>query len=112
MILLSIANGLIPEFPSLYAGLAAWLAGLILLLAIKRQARLQFLVMFSVGAAALSWAAASGRPTAWGPILTSNQSLLAMLAAVSFLRWHARFALFVLAVDLATLFAYAQYASD
>jgi hypothetical protein len=86
MILLSIANGLFPQFPPLYAGIAAWLAGLILLPAIKRQARLQFIVMFSVGAAALFWAAASGRPTDWGLVLTSNQSLLAMLAAVSFLR--------------------------
>ena len=86
MILLSIASGLVPEFPRHYAGIAAWLAGLILLPAIRGPARLQILIMFSVGAAALSWAASTGRPTDWEPVLSSNQALLAMLAAVSFLR--------------------------
>ena len=86
MILLSVAHGLVPEIPRLYAGIAAWLAGVILLPGVKGLARLQILGMLGLGAAALAWAASTGRTTDWEPVLASNQALLAMLAAVSFLR--------------------------
>lgn len=86
MVLLSVAHGLTPEIPRLYAGIAAWLAGVILLPGVKGLARLQILGMLGLGAAALAWAASTGRTTDWESVLASNQALLAMLAAVSFLR--------------------------
>lgn len=86
MVLLSIAHGLFPEIPRVYAGVAAWLAGLILMPGVMGLARVQILVMLGLGSAALAWAASTGRPTDWEPVLASNQALLAMLAAVSFLR--------------------------
>ena len=86
MVLLSVAHGLAPGIPRLYAGIAAWLAGVILWPSVKGLARLQILTMLGVGAISLAWAASMGRATDWESMLASNQALLSMLAAVSFLR--------------------------
>jgi hypothetical protein len=86
MILLSVAHGFDPEIPRLFAGIAAWLAGVILWPGVKGLARLQILAMLGVGAVALAWAASMGQAMDWESVLASNQALLSMLAAVSFLR--------------------------
>lgn len=86
LVLLSIAHGLTPDVPRLYAGLAAWAAGLILLRRVRGLPRIQFIAMVSLGSAGLLWAALQGREMDWESIVATNEALLAMLAAVSFLR--------------------------
>ncbi len=86
LVMLSIAHGLVPDVPRLCAGIAAWAAGLILLPRVRGLARIQFIAILLLGSAALVWSASQGRPTDWEPVIASNQALLAMLAAVSFLR--------------------------
>jgi hypothetical protein len=86
MTLLSIAHGLIPKVPELYAGLAAWAAGVILVPGVRGPARVQILAMLGVGIAAQVWALGAGGGADWAGMASANQALLAMLAAVSFLR--------------------------
>lgn len=85
-IVLSILHGLWPTFPAMAAGLAAWLAGLLLLGRLRGIARIQTLAMFIIGTAGLTQVLLSGGAPQWTKALTANQALLAMLAAVSFLR--------------------------
>jgi hypothetical protein len=86
LILLSVAHGLVPRIPQVWAGVSGWLAGLLLFPRVRGVARIQVAAMLALGLAGLAWAAAAGRPVDWAKILDSNQALLAMLASVSFLR--------------------------
>lgn len=86
MILLSIGHGLYPGLPRLWAGMAAWGAGLLLFPAVTGMQRGQVLIMFLLGLAGIAWAAQTGGDPKIEAALSANQSLLAMLAAVSFLR--------------------------
>lgn len=86
MIMLSIAHGLLPEIPRIYAGLAAWLAGILLFSEVKGLGRNQALALLTVGFAAMIWGVINGAAIPLEKALSTNQALLAMLAAVSFLR--------------------------
>lgn len=86
MILLSLAHGFVPEFSRIYAGVAAWLAGLLLANRLVGAQRLQVIVMLLVGGAGVLWGLAAGGSLPLEGLLASNQALLAMLAAVTFLR--------------------------
>ncbi|MDJ0738381.1 MAG: hypothetical protein QNJ91_01610 [Gammaproteobacteria bacterium] len=85
-IVLSVAHGGGSGLPAWPAGAAFWLAGLALAARVRGLQRLQTLLMLAVGAAGLVFAAAHGGTAQLGKALTTNQALLAMLAAVSFLR--------------------------
>lgn len=86
MIGLSVAHGLWPQVPSDLAGAAAWAAGLLLIGRVRGAQRIQVAAMFGVGLAGLMWGSARGVEAQWDKALSANQALLAMLAAVSFLR--------------------------
>ncbi|WP_078486515.1 hypothetical protein [Solemya velesiana gill symbiont] len=86
MILLSITHGLYSEVPRSLAGIAAWIAGALLFVQVKGLGRTQALVLLGVGLAAMTWGVANGAAVPLEKALSTNQALLAMLAAVSFLR--------------------------
>jgi len=85
-ILLSVANGIGLEVPRALAGVAFWSAGLLLAGRVGGLQRTQTLAMFAVGMAGLLYAWLSGGVPQLDKALSANQALLAMLAAVSFLR--------------------------
>ena len=91
MILLSLAHGLgggvLPAWP---AGLCVWLIGTLLLRGIARFQKIQVAVMGAIGLAGLGYGALRGDYHAWREVLEGNQSILAMLATVSFLRLVAK----------------------
>jgi hypothetical protein len=73
-------------FPMWPAGLAAWVAGLLLWPRLdKRQKRL-CLILAGLGGTGLFWASFHGKHEIWLALLTQNTALLAMLACVSFLQ--------------------------
>lgn len=86
MVLLSIAHGLFPAFPRLPAGIAAWIAALLLVSRIKGLQKTQSLIMLLIGLAGLAYGLYHSGSAQLEKAITTNQSLLAMLAAVSFLR--------------------------
>ncbi|MES9936953.1 MAG: hypothetical protein ABW153_10945 [Sedimenticola sp.] len=87
MILLSIAHGLMPEqVPRLLAGIAAWIAGLLLFTQVTGLGRYQALVLLLVGFSVMAWGVLNGASLPLEKALSTNQGLLAMFAAVSFLR--------------------------
>ncbi|MCW8889393.1 MAG: hypothetical protein OQL20_01890, partial [Sedimenticola sp.] len=86
MILLSVAHGLIPEFPRWLAGLLGWFAALTLIHNINTVQRTQVVAMLSIGTAGLVWGYFAGTGLALESAISTNQAMLAMLAAVSFLR--------------------------
>lgn len=90
MIALSIAHGIEPGMPSWPAGLIAWLVGTLLLTTVSRYQRWQTAGMATVGIGGIAVASAHGDFHWWPDLLEGNQSLLAMLAAVSFLRMVTR----------------------
>ena len=67
-------------------GACAWLAGLLLWRGISRFQLVQSLVMAGIGFAGIAFAATAGDWSWWAPLQQGNHSMLAMLAAVSFLR--------------------------
>jgi len=85
-IVLAISHVWIPNLSLSMAGASAWLA---MLLLISRLSKIQFIQSFSllfVGLCCLLWAFLRGVGFNWGGILSSNVSLIALLAGVSFLR--------------------------
>lgn len=84
-VVLSIANGIGVDLPRALPGLAFWFAGLLLAARVGGMQRVQTLAMFAVGFAGLVFAAPGG-DAQWERALATNQALLAMLAAVTFLR--------------------------
>ncbi|WP_051221452.1 hypothetical protein [Neptunomonas japonica] len=86
MILLSVVNGLSGAVPSWWAGVAGWLAALLLLRRVRRMQLLQSGLMLLVGVSCLLWSFAHSEAVLWLKALSANQALVTMLAAVSFLR--------------------------
>lgn len=85
-ILLSVASGLGLGVARALPGAAFWLAGVLLVRRVSGLQRTQTLAMFVVGLAGLLYAWLSGGVVQLDKALSTNQALLAMLAAVSFLR--------------------------
>ena len=82
-ILASLASDLLQITP-LVAGLLHWLVGLLLFSRVTRRLRMQSLLLGAVGLLAL-WAAAADSATLLATVF-KNQAMIAMLAAVGFLR--------------------------
>jgi hypothetical protein len=76
----------VPGFSKLIAGMAAWGAGLLLWPDLPRQTRRQVSLLLLIGAVGIGWGMLRGAEPDWRMILAGNALLLAMLAAVSFLR--------------------------
>lgn len=85
-ILLSAGVGLGFGLPPIAVGIAWWSAGLLLVSRLRGLQRIQTLLMLTVGASAAFYAAMRGFAIDWQQAIAGNQALLAMLAAVSFLR--------------------------
>jgi hypothetical protein len=83
---LTVLSTLAGAVPLRYAGLAAWLAGLLLWRSAPRRTRIQSAVLIGIGLAGLLVPAAQGMNVDWGHAISGNAALIAMLAAVSFLR--------------------------
>ncbi|SIS40337.1 hypothetical protein [Neptunomonas antarctica] len=86
MILLSVASGLTAMVPSWWAGIAGWLAAMLLLRRVRRMQLLQSGLILLVGLSCLLWSGSHTEPMLWLKALSANQALVTMLAAVSFLR--------------------------
>ena len=85
-ILLSAAWGYSRVFPAAPAGIAFWLAGILLATRVTGLQRTQTLAMLLIGVLGLVYAGLSGGELQLDKALAGNQALLAMLAGVSFLR--------------------------
>ncbi|PLY12509.1 MAG: hypothetical protein C0631_16775 [Sedimenticola sp.] len=86
MVLLSVLHGLNPYTPRLFAGIAAWGAGLLLVSRLKGLQRTQTLIMFLIGLTGLLYGLFTAQQAQIEKAIATNQALLAMLTAVSFLR--------------------------
>lgn len=86
MILLTVLDIVNPGLFSLAAGACAWLAGALIATNISNFQRVQVALMLVIGASCIVGAETLGDP-AWGrQLLIGNHAMLAMLAAVTFLR--------------------------
>ena len=72
--------------PMLAAGVPAWLAGAILWADVPRRIRIQSTVLLAVGGLGLAVGAVADSAVNWRTAIAGNALLIAMLAAVSFLR--------------------------
>ncbi len=81
-----IAASVTPGIPPLCAGLPGWTAALLLSYRLGRRQRLQSAWLIGLGAAGVAWGALHGVPLNLTQLLTGNQGLVSLLAAVSFLR--------------------------
>jgi len=70
----------------LSAAVPAWVAAMLLLPEIQGRTRNQSLVLLIVGLSGLAWGWSQGVPPAWSRVFGSNATIIAMLAAVNFLR--------------------------
>lgn len=86
MVLLATAHAFVPAIPAWPSGLVAWLAAVLLLGRISPLQRLLCGLLIFIGIAGIVFALQRGADVALVEVLTRNQSLLTMLAAVSFLR--------------------------
>lgn len=86
VLVLAVAAGLVPAWPSWPAGVAAWAAALLLWPDLAARVRWQVAVLLLIGAAGLSWGYSRGVAADWEQAVAANALLIAMLAAVSFLR--------------------------
>lgn len=87
LILLSIAHGVSAAVPELLIGVLAWLAGSLLFAQVRGLARLQIFIMLGIGSVGIAWGLFAGSDLHFlQQALLANQSLIAMLLAVSFLR--------------------------
>ena len=82
MIIASVAPGI----SLLPAGLLGWTAALLLSYRLGRRQRIQSAWLIGLGVAGIAWGALHGAPFNITRILASNQGLISLLAAVSFLR--------------------------
>lgn len=74
------------QVSALAAAVPAWQAGVLLLPEVQRRTRQQCAILLIVGLGGLAWGWSKGVPPAWPQVFGSNAALIAMLAAVSFLR--------------------------
>ena len=72
--------------PLLYAGIPAWVAGLLVWPVTPRRTQIQGMILIAIGIAGLLVSAAHGAAIDWRHAISGNAALIAMLAAVSFLR--------------------------
>ena len=86
LLTLMIAASVTPGVPPLCAGLPGWTAALLLSYRLGRRQRLQSAWLIGLGAAGVAWGALHGVPLNLTQLLTGNQGLVSLLAAVSFLR--------------------------
>ena len=86
MVLFSILHGLAPATPAWIAGILGWLAAVLLAPAISPVQRFQVLAMLLAGGTGLLLTLLGGGDIDPLRVLSVNQSMIAMLAAVSFLR--------------------------
>lgn len=90
MIVLSVTHGVTGLVPAWTAGACAWLAGALLARGIGRMQGVQVSLMALAGCAGLGAATLAGDLSWWRTLLEGNQSILAMLATITFLRLVAR----------------------
>jgi len=76
----------VSNFPVIYAGIPAWLAGGLLWRGVPARSKIQALVLFCIGAIGAYVGVMAGGGVAWNEAISSNSGLIALLAAVSFLR--------------------------
>ncbi len=86
LLTLMIAASVTPGVPPFCAGLPGWTAALLLSYRLGRRQRLQSAWLIGLGAAGVAWGALHGVPLNLTQLLTGNQGLVSLLAAVSFLR--------------------------
>jgi len=84
--LLALAHGLWPPFPAWPSGLAGWLAAGLLWPRLDTAQRSLALVLAGLGVAGLVWGASRTGGVDWTGALARNHAMLAMIAAVTFLR--------------------------
>ncbi|HHJ35868.1 MAG TPA: hypothetical protein ENJ87_08885, partial [Gammaproteobacteria bacterium] len=86
MILSAIAHMIIPQVPPWLAGTLAWLAMFVLLPALVMLQRIQAMTLISIGLLCMYWGWSRGIDTDIMALISKNDSLLALLAGVSYLR--------------------------
>ncbi len=86
LLTLMIAASVAPGASLLTAGLLGWTAALLLGYRLGRRQRIQSAWLVGLGVAGTAWGALHGAPLNFAQILASNQGLISLLAAVSFLR--------------------------
>jgi hypothetical protein len=86
LLALMIAASVTPGVSLLPAGLLGWTAALLLSHRLGRRQRIQSVWLIGLGAAGIAWGAFHDAPPSLTQILASNQGLVSLLAAVSFLR--------------------------
>lgn len=85
-----IAASAAPGVPLLPAGILGWIAALLLSDRLGQRQRRQSAWLIGLGLAGTGWSALHGAPPNWMQLLASNQGLVSLLAAVSFLRLATR----------------------
>ncbi|MER2601634.1 MAG: hypothetical protein ABTR27_04685, partial [Candidatus Competibacter phosphatis] len=86
LLTLMIAASVAPGVSLLPAGLLGWAAALLLSYRLGRRQRIQSAWLIGLGGAGIAWGTLHGAPFKASPIFASNQGLVSLLAAVSFLR--------------------------
>lgn len=87
MMALSLAHGLAPALiPDWLPGLGVWIASAMVLNDLNRFQAIQISLMCAVGIAGIAYASALGDFAWWPAFVAGNHPLIAMLAAVTFLR--------------------------
>ena len=86
LLTLMIAASVTPGISLLPAGLLGWIAALLLRDRLGRRQRSQSAWLIGLGVAGIAWGALHGASLNFTQILASNQGLVSLLAAVSFLR--------------------------
>ena len=86
LLTLMIAVSVAPGVSLLPAGLLGWTAALLLSYRLGRRQRIQSAWLIGLGAAGIVWGTLHGTPPSLTQVLASNQGLVSLLAAVSFLR--------------------------
>ena len=86
MLVTAVAGELLGAVAPLWPGVAAWLAGALLWGRVATVLRVQAAALGVLGLLALGWAARRGGVVTAEVVLAANVPILAMLAAVSFLR--------------------------
>ncbi|MGB0712821.1 MAG: hypothetical protein ACPGUC_04605 [Gammaproteobacteria bacterium] len=85
-IALPVSHAFVQPLPPWLLGLPAWLAGVLLWTRATRQALVQSSALLLVGLGGLAWGAYHGVDLRWDLVLAGNAMIVAMLAAVSFLK--------------------------
>lgn len=87
MLVMTIGHAFVPGLiPSWAAGVAAWLAAVLLFQGVSVGQRIQIGVLLAAGLVILAVAMQLGGDPGWLRLLTANSGLLTMIAAIGFLR--------------------------